>query len=160
MGKELKVPYTPKNNRQRIKLAIRKKLGMAKHLLEPETGLCNAVLLAEKNSEFIRQWMEEYRSFRSKGRDKFWNEHSGKIPLKLADQYPGLATLVSPYCFHYPLYTPEGMSSMFEKVTVFPEAYLHHLWESFSGDRYLSKLTVDEIINHDTTYNLIARKYL
>jgi hypothetical protein len=49
---------------------------------------------------------------------------------------------------------------MFEEVHAFPEAYLHHLWESFAWDKYMSKLTPDYIRNTDTTYNLIARKYL
>jgi hypothetical protein len=160
MGQELNLPYVPKNNRQKIKLAIRKKLGLANDLLFPEPGLCNAVLLAEKKSKFIRIWMEAYTSFRSQGRDKYWNEHSGKIPLKLALQYPDFVTFLSPYAFHYPLYNKSGMESMFEKVTDFPESYLHHLWESFSWDPYLSKLTAKYIFETDTTYNLIARRFL
>jgi hypothetical protein len=51
------------------------------------------------------------------------------------------------------------LKSMFEEVREFPEAYLHHLWESLSWN-YLSKLTVEKIMTEDTTYNLIARKYL
>jgi len=160
IGQELNLPYTPKNKRQKIKLAIRKKLGLANQLLLPKPGLCNAVLLAEKDSKFIRLWMEEYKSFRSRGKDKYWNEHSGRVPLKLASHYPDLVTLINPYAFHYPLYNAAGMKSMFEEVTEFPEAYLHHLWESFSWDKYLSKLTTGEIRNHDTTYNIIARKFL
>jgi hypothetical protein len=52
-----------------------------------------------------------------------------------------------------------GLRSMFEEVKEFPEAYLHHLWESFSW-AYLSKLTVEKIRTENTTYNLIARKFL
>jgi hypothetical protein len=160
MGQELNLPYSPKNKRQEIKLAIRKKLGLANKLLFPKPGLCNAVLLAEKNSDFVRTWMEEYKTFRSKGRDKYWNEHSGRVPLKLASHYPHLVTLLSPYAFHYPLYNAAGMKSMFEEVTEFPESYLHHLWESFSWEPYLKNITVKEIFEKDTTYNLIARRFL
>lgn len=160
MGQELNLPYMPKNKRQDIKLTIKKKLGLANRLLFPKPGLCNAVLLAEKNNTFIRNWMEEYKSFRSKGRDKYWNEHSGKVPLKLASQYPDLVTLLSPYAFHYPLYNAAGMKSMFEEVTEFPESYLHHLWESFSWEPYLKNITVKEIFEKDTTYNCIARRFL
>lgn len=160
IGQELNLPHVPKNRRQEIKLTVRKKLGLADKLLSPKPGLCNAVLLAEKNNEFISNWMEEYKSFRSKGRDKYWNEHSGKVPLKLIGRYPGMATLLSPYAFHYPLYNAAGMKSMFEEVTEFPESYLHHLWESFSWEPYLKNLTVKEIFEKDTTYNLIARRFL
>ena len=136
------------------------KLGLLKNSVKDSTGLCNAVLLAEKNSDFVNYWLEEYKTFRSQGRDKYWNEHSVQAPLKLAEQYPRSITKLSPYAFHYPLYNRLGLQSMFEEVTEFPEAYLHHLWESFSWDKYISKLTTGEIKIKDTTYNLIARRFL
>jgi hypothetical protein len=160
IGKELNLPYVPKNSRQRIKLAMKKKLGLAKKLLSPEDNLCNAVLMSEKNSEFINLWINEYSSFRSKGRDKYWNEHSGRVPRRLAALHPELVSLQSPYAFHYPLYNEAGMRSMFEEVTEFPDAYLHHLWESFSWEKYLSRLTEKDIFERDTTYNCIARRFL
>lgn len=160
IGKELNLPYTPKNSRQRIKLAVKKKLGLVKKLLSPEDNLCNAVLMSEKNSAFINLWISEYSSFRSRGRDKYWNEHSGRVPRRLAALHPELVSLQSPYTFHYPLYNETGMKSMFEEVTEFPESYLHHLWESFSWEPYLKNLTVKEIFEKDTTYNLIARRFL
>ena len=156
IGQELKAKYTPKNWRQRIKY----KLGMVKENSKNATGLCNAVLLSEKNSEFVNLWLDEYKTFRSKGRDKYWNEHSVLVPEKLARTHPAKITQFSPYAFHYPLYDKPGLQLMFEETTEFPEAYLHHLWESFSWDNYLSHLTIEGIKNKDTTYNLIARKYL
>lgn len=156
IGQELKPKYIPKNWRQRIK----HKLGLIKADSGNATGLCNAVLLSEKNSEFINLWLDEYKTFRSKGRDKYWNEHSVLVPEKLAAIHPEKITQLSPYAFHYPLYDVVGLKAMFEEVNEFPDAYLHHLWESFSWDNYLSKLTIEGINNIDTTYNLIARKYL
>jgi hypothetical protein len=156
IGQELKPTYAPKNWRQRIKY----KLGLIKDTPGNPTGLCNAVLLSEKNSEFVNLWLDEYKSFRSKGRDKYWNEHSVRVPEKLAATHHEKITQLSPYAFHYPLYDKAGLKMMFEEVSVFPDAYLHHLWESFSWDQYLSQLTVEEIKNKDTTYNLIARKFL
>ena len=159
IGQELKAVYTPKNWRQRIKYNIRKSLGLIKDISKHNTGLCNAVLLSEKNSDFVNLWLTEYKSFRSAGRDKYWNEHSVQVPLRLAEQYPQHITKLSPYAFHYPLYDVAGLRSMFEEVTAFPEAYLHHLWESFSW-KYMSALTPEQIKTKDTTYNLIARKFL
>lgn len=160
IGQELKPAYVPKNFRQQIKYSIRKGLGLVKENGAQSTGLCNAVLLAEKNSVFVNKWLEEYKSFRSEGRDKYWNEHSVLVPLKLAAAYPEHITRLSPYAFHYPLYDKKGLASMFETVTDFPEAYLHHLWESFSWNDYLSLLTEQKIRSEDTTYNLIARRFL
>lgn len=156
IGQELKPAYVPKNWRQSIKY----KLGWIKKSNEASTGLCNAVLLSEKNSDFVNLWLNEYKSFRSEGRDKYWNEHSVLVPQGLAEKYPQHIIQLSPYAFHYPLYNETGLKSMFEEVNEFPEAYLHHLWESFSWDKYLSKLSVEEIMNQDSTYNLIARKYI
>jgi len=158
IGQELKTAYVPKNFRQRFKFNLRKKLGFIKDTTAA-TGLCNAVLLSEPNSDFVNRWLEEYKSFRSTGRDKYWNEHSVQVPLRLSGQYPETITRLSPYAFHYPLYDEAGLKAMFETVTGFPEAYLHHLWESFSW-KYMSALTVGEIKTKDTTYNLIARRFL
>jgi hypothetical protein len=156
IGQELKAAYVPKNWRQRIKY----KLGLIKESSKNATGLCNAVLLSEKNSEFVNLWLDEYKTFRSKGRDKYWNEHSVLVPERLATIHPEKITQLSPYVFHYPLYDKTGLKLMFEEVNAFSDAYLHHLWESFSWDQYLSKLTIEKIKTENTTYNLIARKYL
>lgn len=156
IGQELKPKWVPKNWRQRFK----QKLGLIKESSKNATGLCNAVLLSEKNSDFVNFWLNEYKTFRSKGRDKYWNEHSVLVPEKLAANHPEKITQLSPYAFHYPLYDKAGLRSMFEEATEFPDAYLHHLWESFSWGPYLSQLTPEKIMKEDTTYNIIARKYL
>jgi Glycosyltransferase sugar-binding region containing DXD motif len=156
IGQELKPKYVPKNWRQRIKY----NLGLIQESSKNATGLCNAVLLSEKNSEFVNLWLDQYKTFRSKGRDKYWNEHSVLVPERLAVIHPGKITQLSPYAFHYPLYDKAGLRSMFEETTQFPEAYLHHLWESFSWNDYLSLLNTEAIKNTDTTYNLIARRFL
>ena len=158
IGQELQPEYQPKNQRQKIKHRIRTFFKPA-----PENkinGLCNAVLLAEKNSAFGNLWLDTYSTFRSKGRDKFWNEHSVFMPIKLAAENPDKITIMGPYAFHYPLYNKKGLQEMFEQVTDFPEAYLHHLWESFSWDPYLSKLNMKDIFTHKNSYNLLARKFL
>jgi len=60
---------------------------MGEELLEGEKGLCNAVILAESNARFLNKWYCEYSSFRSKGRDEYWNEHSVKLPHRLATDF-------------------------------------------------------------------------
>lgn len=160
MGEELQTIQGPKNWRQKFKTNLRRKRGLAGASDQDTTGLCNAILLSEKDSVFVNLWLDEYKSFRSKGRDKYWNEHSVMVPLILAKKYPEAITKVNPYAFLFPLYDPPGLKSLFEEKHEFPGAYLHHLWESFSWDQYLSKLTPEKIRTEGTTYNLIARKYL
>ena len=148
----------PWNWKQRIKKCVLERT--FKFLRRPLDGLCNGVILAEKGSEFLRIWQESYRTFRSKGKDEYWCEHSVKIPLVLAHQNPRLIHLASEWSFHYPLFDDDGLRDLFVFNKSFPRAYVHHLWETYSRERYLNALTVETIKTRDTTYNLLARKYL
>ena len=123
-------------------------------------GLCNAVMMSEKNSEFARIWMDEYRSFRSKGKDKYCAEHSVSVPLKLSKKFPKLLHIEKYSSFHFPLYYSHGLRDLFVNCEDYSEAYCHHLWEGGSWDKYLKDLTVDNILEKDTTYNIIARKFI
>lgn len=123
-------------------------------------GLCNAVMMSEENSEFAKIWMEEYKSFRSKGKDKFWAEHSVAVPLKLSKKYPELLHIEKYNSFHFPLYYPVSLKNLFVNSKDYPEAYCHHLWEGGSWDKYLKDLSVNDILNRDSTYNVIARRFL
>jgi len=123
-------------------------------------GLCNAVMMAEQNSEFAKKWLVEYNSFRSKGHDKYWAEHSVALPLTLSKKYPGILHIEEYNSFHYPLYYPLSLRKMFRYNLSYDKAYCHHLWENGSWDKYLKNLTEDYIKSVNTTYNLIARKFL
>ncbi len=123
-------------------------------------GLCDAVILSEKNSEFLNIWLESYKTHRSKGRDQYWDEHAVRMPLHLAIKNPNLISVVSYDNFHYPLYNSQGITDLFERNLNFPNAFCHHLWEQISWDKHLSKLTEEYIKTADTTYNIIARRFL
>lgn len=123
-------------------------------------GLCNAVMMSEKNSEFARIWLEQYKSFRSKGKDKYWAEHSVEVPLMLSKKYPSLLHIEKYNSFHFPLYYSISLKDLFVKCKDYPKAYCHHLWEGGSWDKYLKDLSVEYILSEDTTYNIIARNYL
>jgi hypothetical protein len=122
-------------------------------------GLCNAVMLSAPGSRFLEIRLASYASFRSTGKDEFWVEHSVKVPYELAQQHPGLLTILEPSAFHYPAYDPKGLAWLFEKNHDYKEAYLHHLWETNAWN-YISALTPDAVRQNNTTYNVIARKYL
>lgn len=123
-------------------------------------GLCNAVIMSEVKSEFAQIWYNEYKNFRSKGKDKYWAEHSVKVPLTLAKAHPDLLHIENYDSFHYPLYYPLSLKNLFVYNKNYPNAYCHHLWEGGSWEKYLKNLTVKDILERDTTYNVIARKYL
>ena len=158
IAKEFKPPvyYTPWD---RIKTMIR--LQKPSSLWEKQEiyGLCNAVMMAEPGSRFIELWLSSYKNFRSKGKDEFWVEHSVKVPFQLAGENPDIVTILEPQAFHYPCYDPKGLKRLFEKNLEFPEAYLHHLWETNAWD-YIKEIDEEQIRKLDTTYNVIARKFI
>ena len=123
-------------------------------------GLCNAVMMSEKNAEFINLWLDEYSSFRSQGNDRYWAEHSVTIPYQIAKCHPELLHVECYKSFHYPLYSPLSLKKLFLENNDYKEAYCHHLWESGSYEKYLKNLNKDYILNVSTTYNTLARKYL
>ena len=123
-------------------------------------GLCDGVILAEKGSLFLQHWLLSYQSHRSTGRDEYWDEHAVFMPYFLSTQFPSLLHVEPHTSFHYPLYHENHLKLMFEESHKFPQAYCHHLWETTSWNKYLKNLTPEKISSEDTSYNLIARRYL
>jgi len=125
---------------------------------EGKEGFCNGVMLAERNSEFLRCWLQCYAYFDNAD----WNYHSVKLPALLADErdsvYVGELAIQNEKCYHDPICT--SSDQLFEQALSFPDAYCHHLWETHNWDKYLKHTTPEIIRTHDTTYNLIARQHL
>lgn len=131
---------------------------------ERET-LCNALILAEPGSVFIEHWLARmYEVF-----DGTWNRHSCLEPALLSREIPDAIDVVDrEYFFHYS-HTTEGLVSLLGKVDSPAEnvCSIHmwsHLWWDPMRTDFISfhngMLTEEFIRKVDTTYNLIARKYL
>jgi SAM-dependent methyltransferase len=106
---------------------------MAREMVENKTvGLCNAVILSEPNHPFIANWIERFRHFRSVGRDQFWNESAVVWPWLIYSENPCGATVLEPESFLIPDWTRQGLEDLLINTEVFPDAFTHHLWESFS----------------------------
>jgi hypothetical protein len=125
-------------------------------------------MLSEADHPFLVEWRRSYQTFRSSGRDEFWDEHSVQIPRKLAGvgrfgdrrrQRLDLEIL-PPQGFFEPSFWPYDLKRLFERVEPFDNSFAHHLWEVNSAERYLGRLTNDIIRSVDTTYNLLARPLL
>lgn len=131
-------------------------------------GLCNAVILAERHSAFLRRWLEGFdpksslwEGFRSGGADFYWNEYSVQYPAYLAALYRNEIRIESPRSFFMPSWSPEGLRELFElPPTVRSTAYCHHLWESESWGKYLKNITPQTIMNSQDMYSCLARRYL
>ncbi len=125
-------------------------------------GLCNAVILSEPGNVFLRTWLDTYRSFRSTGKDQFWDEHSVLVPGRLARQ-PSMrphVTLLSHRAFFFPL--SDEMDKLFESTdpTGFEESYCIHYCESVTRARWLSRITPENAAQGDTNFSRFVRRVL
>lgn len=128
-------------------------------------GLCNAVILSKPQHEFIIEWIDTYTTFRSKGRDEHWDEHSVLMPLKLSYKYINKIKILSNNNFYYPLWYDIDTILFNKNINIdqykkiINNNYCIHLWDTYSN-KYLSELTEDKILNELTLYNLLSRKFI
>ena len=124
-------------------------------------GLCPAVIMSEKDSEFGERWLLGFKdTFRGgpQGSDG-WCTHSVHYPLFLSKEIPEHIHIEPHTSFFYPTYHQPSLEDLFERVVDFDMAYSHHFWESCSM-KWIKDITVNDIKTIDTTFNLIARKLL
>lgn len=93
-------------------------------------GLCNATMLADAGSPFVARWLAEYASFRSKGHDRFWDEHSVRLPRKLARKHPNEITTVPAAAFFDPDWNAVHEVFQAGRQPRLNLAWSCHLWES------------------------------
>jgi hypothetical protein len=119
-----------------------------------EPRMSNAVILAEPNAPFIVRWLNRYRSFRSLGRDVYWNEHSVLLPAELARQHPGEITVLSHKAFFWPLWTSDHIQWIFDSVDPIDleGVYANHLWETEAWP-FMKHLTVGMLRAKDTNFS-------
>ena len=126
---------------------------------DKELGLCNAVILAEPQAPFLSRWHSEYRSFRSKGRDVHWDEHSVQVPNRLSKQFPDDITVLSPFAFFWPTFNETDLRLMFNSSEPIDlsRAYATHLWESVAWEAYLEHLTPERVRAVDSNFHRWVR---
>ena len=124
-----------------------------------EFGLCNAVILAEPGAAFLRRWYSEYESFRSRGHDQFWSEHSVDVPRKLAQLHRDELTILGPRAFFWPTWEEAGLNRIFSSDEPIPMdgVYANHLWESWAWSDYLSGLTPARVRTIDSNFHFWIR---
>jgi hypothetical protein len=116
------------------------------HQHPPDVGLCNAVILAAPQSRFLSAWYEEYRTFRSKGRDEHWVEHGVWLPREIARRPELQQTLkmLPSTAFFFPVWTEIDRFLVDGDVRPFQHSYCVHLWETINMN-LLREITPDSI---------------
>ena len=125
-------------------------------------GLCNAVILSEPQGEFVRAWLESYRTFRSLGFDQYYDEHSVVIPGQMArdPRLQSHLTLLGNHAFFYPLW--DDMKELFVSSDpgAFQESYCVHYWESQTSRQWLSKISDENAGEGDSNFARFVRRVL
>jgi len=124
-----------------------------------DRGLCNAVILSQPDSEFLKVWHDNYRSFASKGVDEFWDDHSVVLPLRLAEEHPSWIHVENEKTFFWPSYThPEILWDNVE--TDFSESFCIHLWERMLWNKYLRYLSPKDIKKGNSNFAKLCKQFL
>ncbi|HEX4637314.1 MAG TPA: glycosyltransferase [Rhizomicrobium sp.] len=126
-----------------------------------EYGMANAVILAEPDAPFLRRWLAEYKTFRSRGRDEYWNEHSVQLPVRLAREQAQEITVLPPKALYWPLWTNDHLEWIFRSTNPIPldGVYANHLWES-NAWRFLDDLTPGRVRAVESNFHYWARPFL
>lgn len=127
-----------------------------------EEGLANAVILAEQNAPFLDRWMSQYVSFRSLGRDEYWDEHSVKIPYQLSRQFPKDVTVLEELAFYWPTWSRSHLNLIFRGGMPSinqSDCYANHLWETYAWDR-IWNLTPGSLRKTDSNFSRWAQPFL
>jgi hypothetical protein len=119
---------------------------------EGDYGLCNAIMMANKDSAFLRKWWNNYEEvFNPDG----WNEASVVYPRQLAKTETSIK-VYSEDTFFKPSFNET--EDIFVKATSqIPENLrILHLWESFSG-KYYTFDSIESMRESQTLYGAIVR---
>ena len=121
-------------------------------------------MLGAKDSFFGTNWYSRYKTFRSLGRDKYWDEHSVRVPLELIKKYPESIKILGGDAFFFPLWDDierimfnEEMLPRFNEL--FKNSYSVHFWETLTMD-LLTSIDENYVYSHNNIYSMLARKYL
>jgi hypothetical protein len=133
------------------------------HCIQP--SLCNALIMSRKHSEFAHLWLTKMKT----AFDGSWSNHSTLLPQQLSEQYPELIHIEPSRSFYKHMWTRQGIHTLLEGCDKDYEGVISmhlwsHLWWSKKrrdfSDFHEGLLTEHYIREVDTTYNLVARRFL
>jgi len=145
-------------------------LGREGDVVDPVDGLtkrsiCNAFIMSEPNAEFGRRWLGQMPG----ALDGSWSGHSTLLTQRLAERHPELVHVEPQRTFYKHLWTREGLRTLLEGCDPDVEGVVSmHLWSHLWWSRWRRDfsdfhgglLTEEFIRSVDTTYNIVARRFL
>lgn len=119
-------------------------------------GLCNAVIMAEQQSEFMLKWKDRYVDFDPNN----WVRSSIYEPYVIACQHQDLIHVEPSESFFRLTWHEDDAILMHKKTIQFERSYSAHLWENILYEKYLRGINFDDVWGRDSSYNILARKCL
>lgn len=124
----------------------------------------NGVIIAPPNSEYLTTWLDLWKDFRSKGKDRYWDELSVKVHRNLS-KYPDLAgtfeIVNSDFFYPYSHYKTKELFHEYKPEKITPNTYSVHLYDS-QNITDVNLHTEKEIIENPTksSHTWLINQYL
>lgn len=145
-------------------------LGREPDVRDPQTGvlspsICNAFIISQRDAEFGRRWIREMPG----AFDGSWSEHSTLLTHRLAEGYPEMVHVEPPRTFYKHPWTRAGINTLLRGCDRdFTGVVSMHLWSHLWWSRWrrnvstfhAGMVTERFIKRVDTTYNVVARRFL
>jgi len=124
----------------------------------------NGVIVSPPNSKYLSEWLLMFQNFRSKGKDKYWDEISVKAhsTLMKRDDLAGTFELLSyEYFYPYSHYRIKELFSEYQLKNLTQNAYSVHLYDS-ANYKWINYYTEEKIKSNpaESSYSWIVNRYL
>jgi glycosyltransferase involved in cell wall biosynthesis len=118
-------------------------------------GLCNAIIIADKESRFLKHWYNAYRNFSADS----WNEFSVQLPNRLAAELPAWIHVLPHTAFFWPMWDSNGLTRLYlsQDCPWFQMGYAVHLWSS-KARSMIDELGTQSLYQYDSCFFQLARK--
>jgi hypothetical protein len=118
-------------------------------------GLCNAIIIADKESRFLKHWYNVYRNFSADS----WNEFSVQLPNRIAAELPAWIHVLPHTAFFWPMWDSNGLTRLYlsQDCPWFQMGYAVHLWSS-KARSMIDELGTQSLYQYDSCFFQLARK--
>ncbi len=118
-------------------------------------GLCNAVILAESGSLFLKEWIDTYyRDYKSD-----WNYNSVITPCNISKYMKKHINIQPKQSFFKYSWDTFGFKDIFINNSNIKDCYSLHQWES-KNYKFLKQYDVEYIMSHNDTLSMIYKNLL
>ena len=124
----------------------------------------NGVIVCPPNSPYLDTWLSMWKNFRSKGKDKYWDELSVRVhrTLSLEEHLEGMFEILPQHYFYpYSHYRTTELFHEYKPDLVKGDTYSVHLYDS-QNYKDVNTYTEKEILENPTrsSHTWLMNKYL